>query len=303
MTLLLQYPHFDRILLAPFNNQILSNLFNLWLIVFIASVVICFITSEITKNYSQVDKIWSVLPIIYSFITLINFPTSQRMYLMTTLVTLWGIRLSFNFYRKGGYSIIPWKGEQDYRWNVLRQHALLRKGIRFSIFNLLFISFYQLMLIMLFCTPLLLAAEYENVAMNNLDYIAAFFMSLFIVTETIADNQLYNFQQQKQKKEPETGEFTNSLAKGFMIDGFWKYVRHPNFISEQLIWVSFYFFGVAASGIWINWTMAGPILLILLFMGSTAFTESISLKKYPEYSAYKQSVPKYIPINLKQKRA
>ena len=87
-----------------------------------------------------------------------------------------------------------------------------------------------------------------------------------------------------------------------MTDGMWKYVRHPNFISEQLIWVSFYFFSVAASGIWINWTLAGPVLLILLFIGSSGFTESISLKKYPEYLEYQQNVPRFFPIKFKSRQ-
>jgi steroid 5-alpha reductase family enzyme len=80
-----------------------------------------------------------------------------------------------------------------------------------------------------------------------------------------------------------------------MIDGLWKYVRHPNFAAEQAIWVSFYFFGVSASAHWLNWTAAGPILLILLFVGSSEMTEGISMKKYPYYIIYKQSIPKFIP--------
>jgi steroid 5-alpha reductase family enzyme len=80
-----------------------------------------------------------------------------------------------------------------------------------------------------------------------------------------------------------------------MTEGLWKHVRHPNFTSEQLIWVSFYFFGVAAYGQWINYTIAGPILLILLFVGSSQLTEGISSRKYPGYAIYKKEVPRFIP--------
>jgi len=243
------------------------------------------------------------MPIVYSLITLSAFPNSPRILLMSVLVTIWGLRLSYNFYRKGGYNIIPWKGEEDYRWNILRQNPLLQKGIRIQLFNLLFISFYQNMLILLFSTPLILAAKYSNTGLSKLDYMAAFFMLLFILIETIADNQLFNFHQQKQNKIPINGNFSNSLAKGFMTDGLWKHVRHPNFISEQLIWVSFYFFGTAASGQLINWTLTGSVLLILLFIGSSDFTESISMKKYPEYLNYKQQVPKFIPLIFKLKQS
>ncbi|MFZ0471705.1 MAG: DUF1295 domain-containing protein, partial [Bacteroidales bacterium] len=122
-----------------------------WLIVMITVAIVCFAVSELTLNYSQVDKLWSLMPVAYSWITVAAFP-SVRLYIMTALVTLWGFRLSYNFYRKGGYNIIPWKGEEDYRWKILRENPALKGRIRFGMFNLLFISFYQNILIFLFST-------------------------------------------------------------------------------------------------------------------------------------------------------
>jgi steroid 5-alpha reductase family enzyme len=283
------------------NGTDFEQLSNTLFLVMIFIALGCFIVGELTKNYSQVDKIWSILPIVYSLITLFKFSSSPRILLMTILVTAWGLRLTYNFSRKGGYSVIPWKGEEDYRWNILRQNPKL-KGFRIVLFNLFFISLYQNFLIFLFSTPLLLAAKYTNTSLNGLDYLATFFMLLFLCIETIADNQLFNFHLQKQHKIPETSRFANSLKVGFMTDGLWKYVRHPNFISEQLIWVSFYLFSVAASGQWINWTLSGSVLLILLFIGSSDFTESISIEKYPEYIDYKLNMPRYFPykFNLNQ---
>lgn len=301
MNLLLQISHGTRWQVVENEGSIFGQLFNTWITVLLVSILVCFVVSELTRNYSQVDKVWSLMPIIYSFITLSAFPSSPRIWLMTLLVTFWGIRLSYNFYRKGGYNIIPWKGEEDYRWNVLRQHPKLQ-GFRMVLFNLLFISFYQQALIMLFSTPLLLAAKNSEVELTVLDFVAAGFMLLFILIETMADNQLFNFHLQKQHKVFPDGKFSDSLHKGFMTDGFWKYVRHPNFAAEQSIWISFYFFGVAASGNWFNWTLAGPVLLILLFVGSSDFTESISMKKYPDYVNYKQEVPKFIPMSFRSKQ-
>jgi len=285
------------------NNQTaFGHLFHSWLTILVVTIMVCFVVGELTRNYSQVDKIWSIMPIVYAMVTLFAFPTSPRIWLMTTLVTFWGLRLSYNFYRKGGYNVIPWKGEEDYRWNILRQHPKLQ-GFRITLFNLLFISIYQQTLIMLFSTPLLLAAKNAEVGLSVLDIVAAGFMFLFILIETIADNQLFNFHLQKQNKITTDGKFTNSLQKGFMIDGLWKYVRHPNFAAEQLTWVSFYFFSVAASGQWLNWTLTGPVLLILLFIGSSDFTESISKQKYPDYENYQEEVPRFLPFKLKSKQS
>lgn len=38
-----------------------------------------------------------------------------------------------------------------------------------------------------------------------------------------------------------------------------------------------------------------PRLLIVLFLGSSAFAEEISLSKYPEYADYCKKVPKFFP--------
>ena len=244
------------------NSAEIQNLIIVWITVMAVVAMLCFIVSEITRNYSQVDKLWSLMPIAYSWITVISFP-SPRLFIMAVLVTLWGLRLSYNFSRKGGYNIIPWKGEEDYRWKVMRENPMLKGRVRFGLFNLFFISFYQNILIFLFSTPLILAAINQNKSLTIIDLLAAVFMLLFIITESIADNQLFSFHQEKKHGENESNRYKESLNNGFMTEGLWKYVRHPNFAAEQAIWISFYFFGVAASGQWINFTLAGPVLLVL----------------------------------------
>jgi steroid 5-alpha reductase family enzyme len=101
-----------------------QDLVSAWLTVMISVTILCFLVSEITRNYSQVDKLWSLVPIAYAWITAVAVP-SPRLILMASLVTIWGMRLSYNFYRKGGYNILPWKGEEDYRWKVMKDTPAL----------------------------------------------------------------------------------------------------------------------------------------------------------------------------------
>ena len=234
------------------------------------------------------------MPIIYSLVTLINFPY-PRIWIMTCLTAAWGFRLSYNFYRKGGYNLIPWKGEEDYRWKIIRQNPKLKGRFRFGLFNLLFISFYQHFLVLLFSSPLLMAAKYVDSSLTLTDLVAASMMLGFIVIETIADNQQFRFHKLKQQTGQTGYPLADSLKKGFLSAGLWRYVRHPNFASEQAIWISFYLFSVSASGQWINWTLSGAFLLVILFLGSTKLTERLSSEKYPEYATYKKEVPKYLP--------
>ena len=285
--------------LAGFDPRF-QSLVSAWAGLMIVVVVVCFIVSEITRNYSQVDKLWSLVPLAYAWLTVAAYPT-PRMFLMASLVTMWGLRLSFNFYRKGGYSIIPWQGEEDYRWKILRESPALKGRLRFGLFNLFFISFYQNLLILLFSTPLLMAALYSDAPLGLTDLIAATLMLMFIITETIADNQQFRFQKAKQSSDESEQALGESLRKGFLTEGLWKYVRHPNFASEQAIWISFYLFSVAASGQWINFTLIGPVLLVILFIGSSVMTEKISSGKYPDYSTYQKEVPKFIPRLFRRK--
>jgi steroid 5-alpha reductase family enzyme len=51
-------------------------------------------------------------------------------------------------------------------------------------------------------------------------------------------------------------------------------------------------------GFWggvVNPTIVGPILLSVLFIGSTIFTESISSSKYPAYAEYRRTTSMLIP--------
>lgn len=169
-----------------------QDLVSTWLLLMIIVVLVTFIVSEITRNYSQVDKLWSLLPVAYGGITTAAFP-SPRIFLMVALVAIWGLRLSYNFSRKGGYNIIPWKGNEDYRWAVLRENPALKGRLRFGLFNLLFISLYQNFVILLFSSPFLLAALFPEVPINYIDMLASILMLTFIIIEAIADNQLFRF--------------------------------------------------------------------------------------------------------------
>lgn len=56
-----------------------------------------------------------------------------------------------------------------------------------------------------------------------------------------------------------------------------------------------YLFGVAAGAPWLNVTLVGPVLLTLLFHGSTNFTEELSAAKYPDYADYQRRTSRLIP--------
>jgi steroid 5-alpha reductase family enzyme len=271
------------------------DILNTLLIIYLSVSSGCFVISELSRNYSQVDKLWSIIPVVYAFYVAYTSGFDERITLMALLVALWGLRLTFNFARKGGYSFIPWQGEEDYRWAVLRKQALLKSRWAWTAFNLFFISFYQQGLILLFTLPVLVAVEGSGSPLSWIDYLAAALILGLLVIETIADQQQYNFQSEKYRR-IKSGEPLGEYNNGFVRTGLWSLSRHPNFAAEQLIWVVFYFFSVAATGRILNWSIAGCLMLMLLFYGSSDFTEKISAGKYPEYSDYRKRVKRFLPF-------
>lgn len=263
-------------------------------VIMLAVALTCFVVSELTRNYSQVDKIWSLIPIVYAWYFASQGGMEPRLVLMAMLVTAWGLRLTYNFGRRGGYHWIPWKGEEDYRWAVLQQQPIFKRKISWTLFNLFFISLYQNSLIFLFTLPIV-AAVGSSRPVGWLDYLAAAFMLGFIVLETIADQQQYNYQQEKYRRIRTSQPMESPYDKGFTHHGLWALVRHPNYAAEQGIWLAFYLFSVAASGYWLNWSLGGSLLLVLLFLGSSNFSEGISASKYPAYKDYMERTPRFIP--------
>ncbi len=279
---------------VPLSEQ-QSAIFRTLLILFFAVAAGCFVVSEISRNYSQVDKLWSIMPIVYTWYIAFASGFDPRLTLMAGVVTLWGLRLTFNFARKGGYSLVPWKGEEDYRWAILRKQPVLGSRWAWAAFNLFFISFYQQGLILVFTLPALMAVQGVGHPLNWIDFLSATVIIGLITVETIADQQQYNFQTEKYRRIA-AGKPMGEYNHGFVRTGLWAHSRHPNFAAEQMIWLVFYFFSIAATGRWLNWTLAGSILLMLLFLGSSDFTEKISAEKYPEYSAYQKKVKRFLPF-------
>lgn len=267
-----------------------------------SSALLCFAVGEASGNNSQVDKVWSILPFVYCWIIAYHGGMHPRLVVLAVLATLWGARLTYNFARKGAYRLKFWEGEEDYRWKILRTTPLLKKRWVWCLFDLVFISFYQNMLLLLIALPALVSMNSAE-PFGLLDCLGAFMMLGFIIYETVADEQQWSFQSKKWamlKAGKELKELPSPYDKGFNTIGLWSVSRHPNYLAEQSIWASAYIFSIGAGAGIVNWSMIGALLLILLFMGSTSFAEEISSSKYPKYADYCKQVNKYLPLRTRR---
>lgn len=283
--------------------------------------VLAFVISSINGNYSQIDRIWSIIPAVYTahyslWARLAGEPYA-RVDLLTTVITIWGVsgalgyreisanndkaRLTFNYWRKGGYT----KGSEDYRWEILRKHI---KGPLWTLFNVTFISWYQSVLLFGITVPayiLLLSSrvtglrEEDIISNQKVDFWFSNGIILAIIMELFADQQQWAFHQAKAELAKQgtvrRGYDVADLARGFICDGLWGYSRHPNFLAEQLVWCLAYQWTCAVTGVLWNYAALFAFLYLALFQGSTVFTESISASKYPQYKDYQKKVAKFVP--------
>ncbi|KAF9381397.1 hypothetical protein CPC16_009878 [Podila verticillata] len=266
----------------------------------------CWFQSMATGNHSWVDKLWSILPVLYaihfSIRDMLYWPKDTpfvyvpRVYIATALILIWGARLTYNFARKGGYGF----DSEDYRWPYLAER--IPTGL-WLLFNIFFICLFQNLLLVAMTAPVYTAwrATLATVTpLNWIDLLAVVGFVAGLALETMADEQQWVFQEGKKKAIANKETLTGDNKRGFLTQGLFKYSRHPNFFGEMTIWWSVYLFSVAAAYpthvAWINPSIVGVVALTLLFQISTTLTEHMASQKYPAYKLYKKTTSRLIPL-------
>eukprot|EP01064_Diplonema_japonicum_P036095 TRINITY_DN8009_c0_g1_i1.p1 TRINITY_DN8009_c0_g1~~TRINITY_DN8009_c0_g1_i1.p1 ORF type:complete len:307 (+),score=55.15 TRINITY_DN8009_c0_g1_i1:45-923(+) len=265
-----------------------------------------FLIGWATDNVSQVDKLWTTAPIIYTievlgYLYYTKGHVEGRVLLMSALVVVWGARLGNEFRKKGGFNggWKFWKGEEDYRWIHVRGWPSLKNYWVWVLFNLIIICMYQLVLILGFSSPLF--AVIDGAPLSSADGALAVTMLVVLVVQHFADAQQQRFQTKKYSllKECKTiAALPAPYNKGFVCSGLFAYSRHPNWLCEMTFWFLFAAFIIPARGLphYGCVSSIGSYMLFLLMNGSRQLTEAISAEKYPEYKEYQKKVKSFVPF-------
>ena len=286
---------------SPVQQCVLANSFIASFSVAMSFGLFCFFASRITGNDSWVDRLWSIVPAIYGWMWALlpsidgTVPpkdgswTASKQY--AAIITLWAIRLTFNYNRRGGY----YKGEEDYRWQYVRKFSFFQGAfgkILYLLFSFFFISFYQHFLLWSITVPL--STVSPAAAPISIDHAMCVMFLVLLTWETTADQQQWNFQNEKRKVFPQYEEAKKDYARGFRTRGLWALSRKPNVWAESQMWVVIYGASLYhADGM--NATCLGFILLGTLLIGAANYTESITAAKYPAYRVYRKHVPMLVP--------
>lgn len=226
------------------------------------------------RDAGIIDPCWGLGFVLVAWLSFVlNHPTSWRACLISTLTTLWGLRLSFYLLKRS-----LGQGE-DRRYAAMRLHH----GPRFWWVSLFTVFLLQAVVLWFIAWPLQAACVLKSQkSLGLLDWLGVALWLIGFLFEAIGDWQLVKF-----KSAPENA--------GKVLDlGLWRFTRHPNYFGESCVWWGIYLI-VIGTGAW--WTIGSPLLMtfLLLYISGVSLLEQTIVDRRPEYAAYQLRTSAFFP--------
>jgi len=212
-----------------------------------------------------------MLVALYTLFTISLF--SPRQLLITSLITLWALRLAFYLY-------IRYTGK-DPRFATWKW-----QGLKALVINISWVVG-QTVLIAVMGYPALLVNISLMPALTIIDCIGIAVWLLGFIYESISDYQLLMFMR-------------NPANKGHVMQfGLWHYSRHPNYFGEILMWWGIFIITLSVPNGWTTIISPLTITTMLLFITGIPWVEK-AMANNLEYQAYKQKTSACIPWFVKE---
>ncbi len=197
---------------------------------------------------------------------------SYAQVLTTTLVIVWGMRLSYHILSRN------WNKPEDARYVAMR-----KKWRRMPVLQA-FLRVYMLQAILLTVIALPLVAIASSKDPFNSDFLLGLGFAVWltgITIEAIADKQLADFLKKKSGK--------------VMNKGLWAYSRHPNYFGEVTLWWGIWLISLSINPVW--WSIVGPLTItyLILFVSGVPLLEE-RYKKNKTYQEYAKQTSKFVPL-------
>ena len=191
--------------------------------------------------------------------------------MLTSMVTIWGARLSLRIYLKN-------KGKpEDFRyakWRSEWKHFYVRSFLQ--VFML------QGLIIFVISLPVLFVDE----QLSHIGFVCVGFAVWLIgfFFEAMGDYQLDTF-----LKSPE--------SKGhIMTTGLWKFTRHPNYFGESTMWWGIWLVSLAsAPELWFITALSPVLITFLLLKVSGIPLLEAKMSQHPEWNAYANKTNAFFP--------
>lgn len=240
----------------------------------VAAMLLLWLAATVRRDVSIVDLYWGVgFAIVAWSAAMLNAPPTRRAWVVASLTTVWGLRLSLHLLRRN------WGRDEDRRYAAMRR----QHGPRF-IWVSLFTVFILQALILWFTSLPLQAAMVSRAAdfPTLLDFLGIALWCIGFFFEAVGDRQLVRFQ-------------ADPRNRGRVLDrGLWRYTRHPNYFGDACVWWGLYLLAAAGGG---AWTAASPLLMtfLLLRVSGVSLLEQTIVERRPEYAEYQARTNAFFP--------
>ena len=245
------------------------------LAIILAASTLAWLISLKLRDASLADVCWGLGFVLLAWCYGLLAPGfTPRSWLVATLVTLWGVRLSAHILRRHHGT-----GE-DPRYRAMR----VAHGSAFWWRSLFTVFWLQGAILWFVALPILVAVRAtEPAALTLIDALGVVIFTAGCAFEVVGDAQLERF-----KAEPSN--------RGRVLDrGLWRYTRHPNYFGDATLWWGLYVIAAATPGGWL--TVLSPALMTLLLMrvsGVTLLEAGLKASK-PGYREYIARTPAFFP--------
>ena len=244
----------------------------------VAATLAVFGFSVAFRNSSFYDPYWSVAPIAIGayWIASSSGPGAgiARQALAFALVSLWGVRLTYNWAR-------GWQGLQHEDWRYVDLQSAW--GRAYWVVSFVGIHMLPTGIVFVGCLSLYPTLADASRPVGLLDGVAAAVVLAAILVEGGADNQLRRFR------------MSQPPADTVLNTGLWAWSRHPNYFGEMLFWFGLWLLALAASpAYW--WTIAGPVTMVAMFrFVSLPMIENRMRARRPGFASVAARTPLVIP--------
>lgn len=236
-------------------------------------MILLWLASLALKNASIVDIFWGAGFVMIAWLDASLSPfMSPAKWLMTALVTLWGLRLALHI------GLRNWGKPEDFRYTKWREENGASWWWRsfFKVFLL------QGVIMWIVSAPIISIRVTDGIpGLSALDLLAVLVWGIGFFFEVVGDWQLTRF-----KADP-------ANRGKLLTTGVWAYTRHPNYFGDAAQWWGFYLLALGAGG-W--WSIFSPLLMtfLLVRVSGVSLLEETLIKK-PGYAEYMQKTGAFFP--------
>ncbi|MCE2855084.1 MAG: DUF1295 domain-containing protein [Ilumatobacteraceae bacterium] len=237
-------------------------------------MVSTWLLSVALKNASIVDIVWGAGFVVVTWVMQLTIEgDSSRQWLITAMVSIWGLRLSGYLARRNiGHG-------EDWRYVAMRK----RHGRRFPLVSLVTVFALQGVVMFLVSLPVQLGHADRSPSVGPVAVMGLLVWFLGIVFEAVGDMQLRRF-----KKDPSNA--------GLVMDrGLWSLTRHPNYFGDSCVWWGIGI--VAAEAGTAAWGLIGPVVMTLFLtkVSGVPMLERSLAKRKPGYADYMARTSGFFP--------